>query len=126
MADDEELEQDPIPVYRPIKLPPRAIKRFDKIGDTNEAAAEILWVYHHMNDDPPDPLACPSRGAWNLLELSREQGQAWFVEKMYRPICGEMAKKKTELAEAGLTKREKYCRAEIDKMLDEAIAASQG
>ncbi len=47
------------------------------------------------------------------------------MEKMFRPVCGEMAKKKTELAEAGLSKREKYCREQIDLMLVEAVAESQ-
>ncbi len=57
-------------------LPPlsfEAQRRFHDIGDTNDPAGEILWVYHHRDDDPPNPLACPSRGAWSLLELARSK-----------------------------------------------------
>ncbi len=59
------------------------------------------------------------------LELARSKPSGWFLEKMFRPVYGEIAKKKTKLAEAGLTKREKYCQEQIKLMLAEAIAESQ-
>lgn len=101
-------------------LSPKAERRFAEIGDTTEAAAEVNWVYHHIDDDPPDPFECPSRGAWSMLKEAKGNGRTWFLEKLFKPIVGEMSKKKTETADAAISKQEKLCREELKVMLERA------
>lgn len=101
-------------------LTPKAEKRFAEIGDTTEALAEVNWVYHHIDDDPPDPFMCPSRGAWSLLKEAKQNGRTWFLEKMFKPLVGEMSKKKTETADSAVSKQEKVCREELKVMLERA------
>lgn len=132
MAEKEQEIQGPL--FKPLLMPPRAIRRLEAIGETNDPVADILWAYNHLYDEDPAPesdgkrrapllsMICPCRGAWNMLMTARSKSPEWFIQHVYRPICGEMAKKKADNQEAeSLTKRERQSRESIDKMIAEAV-----
>jgi hypothetical protein len=100
-------------------LEPAAERRFDELGETTDTAKEINFVHHHIDDLMPDPMICPSRGAWTLWTMARADNK-WFYDKQYR-LLGELAKKKTDAAEGAISKQEKLCREEIEKMIEDAL-----
>ena len=64
--------------------------RFDSIGETDDHAAEVIWVYNNLDKKEVDAGDCPSRGAWSLLGEAKKN-RPWFYDKMYRPIAQQLS-----------------------------------
>jgi hypothetical protein len=102
-----------------------AEERFAEIGETEELANEIVWVYHNIDNKNADPLQCPSRGAWTMLKKARRE-RDWFYNQMYKPIIATVEKRKTaqEQEQYRPSKAEKLAVGELAQMIEEAVEAS--
>ncbi len=100
--------------------------RFEQIGDTDDLASEVTWVYHNLANDSVEAATCPSRGAWEMLDYARKN-KGWFFEKMHRPLAQQISKQKSQAEEGEYkpSKAEKLAVEEMDKMIREAVAESQ-
>lgn len=99
--------------------------RFDSIGETDDHAAEVIWVYNNLDKKEVDAGDCPSRGAWSLLGEAKKN-RPWFYDKMYRPIAQQLSKQQAavEDSEYKPSKAEKLACAELDEMIREAVEAA--
>jgi hypothetical protein len=99
--------------------------RFDSIGETDDHAAEVIWVYNNLDKKEVDAGDCPSRGAWSLLGEAKKN-RPWFYDKMYRPIAQQLSKQQAavEDSEYKPSKVEKLACAELDEMIREAVEAA--
>jgi hypothetical protein len=104
-----------------------ARRRFDTIGDNVDLAADVTWVYHHVDNAQADPLECPSRGAWSML-LHARLNKARFFEKVFLPVANQQARRKAangEDVDYAPTKTERKAIGELEEMLRDAVAQSQ-
>jgi hypothetical protein len=106
-------------------LTPSAIQRFDQIGDTVNHIEEVIWVYHHLDDEQVDPSTAPSRGAWSMLCHARKDKNR-FYEKVYLPLMRDISRRQTAVHRPyKVSDRELASIEDLKKMLRAAVAESQ-
>ena len=106
-------------------LPPQAERRFGEIGETANHADEVVWVYHHLDDERVGPLDTPSRGAWSMLIHAR-MNKDRFYEKVYLPVIRDISRRqKATPSPKRISEREQADIETIKEMLRQAVAESK-
>ena len=74
------------------KLPPAVARRYDQIGEPVNLIDDVVWVYHHLDDEQVGSIDAPSRGAWSMLYHARADKDR-FYEKVHLPLMRDISRR---------------------------------